>query len=117
MTADWNRLGQVLDNLLSNADAAAPQGTPITMGAAADGDESVSVRVADHGPGVPAALRDRIFERFVRGGADDGRAGMGLGLSIVRGLVEAQGGRVWLEDGAGGGACFAFSLPVARETR
>ncbi|MGH7721718.1 MAG: sensor histidine kinase [Candidatus Dormibacteria bacterium] len=115
VTADWSRLGQVLDNLLENADHAAPQGSPIRVTAARSDEGEVVVRVMDGGPGVPASLRGRIFDRFVRGGeTSPGRvAGMGLGLPIVRGLVEVQGGRVWLEDGeAMQGACFAFSLPA-----
>jgi two-component system sensor histidine kinase KdpD len=113
--ADWNRLGQVLDNLLENADHAAPGGTAIRVTAAAD-DGMIVLRVIDDGPGVPAALRAQIFDRFVRGGeANSPRAaGMGLGLPIVRGLVQVQGGSVWLEDpDSGQGACFAFSLPSA----
>jgi len=110
--ADWNRLGQVLDNLLSNADRAAPAATAINVTAATQ-DSTVVLRVRDRGPGVPAPLRAHIFERFVRGdGAGAEHPGLGLGLAIVRGLLEAQGGRVWLEDAAGG-ACFAFSLPAA----
>jgi two-component system sensor histidine kinase KdpD len=111
--ADWNRLGQVLDNLLENADHAAPAGSPIRVTAAQANGGEVVVRVIDTGPGVPEALRGGIFERFVRGGDRDSEraAGMGLGLPIVRGLVEIQGGRVWLEDAeAVHGACFAFSL-------
>jgi two-component system OmpR family sensor kinase len=65
--------------------------------------------VVDTGPGVPAELADRVFERFVRG-----TGGTGLGLPIVRGLVTAQGGRVWLEaPGPGEGGRFAVSLPKA----
>ena len=74
------------------------------------------VRVIDAGPGVPAALRAQIFDRFVRGGQTNAprAAGMGLGLPIVRGLVQAQGGSVWLEDpDTGEGACFAFAVPSA----
>ena len=104
--ADWDRLGQVLDNLLTNADHFGPTGTPISLAAAAAPGEVV-IRVADAGPGVPPELRERIFERFERSGG-----GTGLGLPIVRGLVTAQAGRVWLETQAGGGATFAFSLPV-----
>lgn len=106
--ADWDRLGQVIDNLLANADHFAPAGTAVTVSADLDGDGAV-VRVIDAGPGVPAELRERIFERFVRGSG-----GTGLGLPIVRGLVTAQGGRVWLEEpGPGEGGRFAFSLPRA----
>jgi K+-sensing histidine kinase KdpD len=118
--ADWDRLGQILDNLLQNADRHAPVGTPITLEAAAGKRSMVVTRVIDQGPGVAAELRERIFERFVRGpGAegvgDHGSAlgGTGLGLAIVRGLVEAHAGRVWVEDPAPGeGGCFAFTLPA-----
>ncbi len=107
--ADWDRLAQILDNLLGNADRLAPPGTPLTVDVdALDG--RVVIGVADRGPGVPADLRGRIFDRFVR--SDGAAPGVGLGLPIVRGLVEAQGGSVWLEDPPAGGARFAFSLPV-----
>jgi K+-sensing histidine kinase KdpD len=111
--ADWDRLGQVLDNLLVNADRYAPGATPIEIHVAPGVRGTVVTRVIDHGPGVPAEMRDRIFERFVR---DEhvGAEGTGLGLAIVRGLVEAHAGRVWLDDpGAGHGAVFAFTLPAA----
>jgi two-component system sensor histidine kinase KdpD len=110
VTADWDRLAQVLDNLLGNADRVAPPATALTVEVVA-GDGVVTIGVVDAGPGVPADRRERIFERFVRGG-DGGHAGTGLGLPIVRGLVEAQGGRVWVEDAPGGGARFALSLPA-----
>lgn len=115
--ADWQRLAQVLDNLLDNANRLAPPEAPIRVAASANGAGVVVIRVLDRGPGVAPELRDRIFERFVRGPASPGNAngGMGLGLPIVRGLVEAQGGHVWLEDTPpGDGACFAFSLPAAQ---
>jgi K+-sensing histidine kinase KdpD len=111
--ADWDRLGQVLDNLLVNADRYAPDGTPIEIHVAPGIRETVVTRIIDHGPGVPAAMRDRIFDRFVRDEAS-GSEGTGLGLAIVRGLIEAHAGRVWLDDPeAGGGAVFAFTLPAA----
>ncbi len=105
--ADWDRLGQVIDNLLSNADHHAPAGTAVTVTAHREG-PNIVVRVMDEGPGVAPELRERIFERFVRGSG-----GTGLGLPIVRGLVTAQGGRVWLEEAAGPGGHFAVSLPSA----
>lgn len=111
--ADWERLGQIFDNLLSNADRFAPPATAITVGVGHEEAGLVTVRVADRGPGVPAVMRERIFERFFRGnGESDGKAGgTGLGLAIVRGLVEAHAGTVAVEDAAGGGANFRFTLP------
>ena len=111
--ADWDRLGQVLDNLLVNADRYAPEGTSIEIHLAPGARGTVVTRIIDHGPGVPPTMRDRIFERFVRDEQSD-TEGMGLGLAIVSGLVEAHAGRVWLDDpAAGGGAVFAFTLPAA----
>jgi K+-sensing histidine kinase KdpD len=111
--ADWDRLGQVFDNLLANADRYAPDGTAIEIHVAPGVRETVVARVIDHGPGVAEDMRDRIFERFVRDEAS-GAEGTGLGLAIVRGIVEAHAGRVWLDDpDAGGGAVFAFTLPAA----
>jgi K+-sensing histidine kinase KdpD len=111
--ADWDRLGQVLDNLLVNADRYAPPTSPIEIHVAPGARGTIVTRVIDHGPGVPSDMRDRIFERFVheeRTGAE----GTGLGLAIVRGIVEAHAGRVWLDDPeSGGGAVFAFTLPAA----
>ena len=112
VVADWDRLGQVLDNLLANADHYAPPGTPIGVSAAAGARGMAVLFVSDTGRGVPAEARERIFERFVR--VDPDVPGTGLGLSIVRGLVEAQGGRVWVEDNPEGpGARFGVALPAA----
>jgi K+-sensing histidine kinase KdpD len=109
--ADWRRLGQVLDNLLVNANRAAPAGTRIEITVNNnDSDRMATIRVIDHGPGIPADLGDRVFERFVRG--ETRGEGTGLGLAIVKGLVEAHAGRVWLEPSKQG-AVLAFSLPLA----
>src|ERR1700686_2774968 len=111
--ADWDRLGQVLDNLLVNADRYAPPTSPIEIHVAPGARGTIVTRVIDHGPAVPPAMRDRIFERFVRE-EHNGAEGTGLGLAIVRGIVEAHAGRVWLDDPEkGGGAVFAFTLPAA----
>jgi K+-sensing histidine kinase KdpD len=122
VVADWDRVGQMLDNLLVNANRFAPAGTPIEVHVSPGARGSVVTHVVDEGPGVPPAMRERIFERFVgqRGPANgDGQprlGGTGLGLAIVRGLAEAQAGRVWLDDPMPDqtGARFAFSLPAAR---
>ncbi len=112
--ADWDRLGQVFDNLLSNADRFAPRGTPIEISVASEQAGLVTVRVRDHGPGVPNELRERIFERFFRGSSDGSSGGTGLGLAIVRGLVEAHAGSVAIDEGEERGAVFRFTLPEAR---
>lgn len=115
--ADWDRLGQIFDNLLSNADRFAPLQTTIEITVTHEDPGLVSVRVIDHGPGIPADLRDHIFERFFRGqsnGASSG--GTGLGLAIVKGLAEAHAGSVAVEQRTEPGAVFRFTLPEARVT-
>jgi two-component system sensor histidine kinase KdpD len=111
--ADWKRVGQVFDNLLSNADRFAPADTPITVTAGHEEPGLVTVRVIDRGPGVPAEMRERIFERFFRGDGNGTVGGTGLGLAIVKGLVEAHAGTVAVEDGTRPGATFRFTLPEA----
>ncbi|HEY0831974.1 MAG TPA: ATP-binding protein [Candidatus Dormibacteraeota bacterium] len=113
--ADWQRLGQVFDNLLSNADRFAPPATPIDIGVSHEQSGLITVRVSDRGPGIPTELRERIFERFFRG-ASNGGGGTGLGLAIVKGLVEAHAGSVAVEDGRGPGATVRFTLPEARQS-
>jgi K+-sensing histidine kinase KdpD len=111
VVADWDRLGQILDNLLLNADRFAPVQSSITVRAGEGARGMVVIRVVDRGGGIPAELRDHVFEHFVRGG--DG-GGTGLGLAIVRGLVEAHGGRAWVDEPEEGvGATIAVSLPAA----
>ena len=111
--ADWNRLGQILDNLLSNADRFAPPGTPVVVRVSCEMPGLVAIRVIDRGPGVPGELRERIFERFFRGESDGKAGSTGLGLAIVKGLVEAHAGTVAVEDGTEPGAVFRFTLPEA----
>jgi two-component system sensor histidine kinase KdpD len=126
---DYLLIEQVLTNLLENAARHTPPGTAVTLraalaasaasvasGAGASGAE-VEVAVVDHGPGVPEEERDRIFDEFYRPGAEGrGPAGAGMGLAIVKAIVEAHGGRIRVEPTPGGGATFAFRLPVAPQT-
>lgn len=100
---------QVLVNLLENAVKYTPLASPIELAAWADGAQ-VIVEVADRGPGLPAGDEKRIFEKFYRSGR--GAGGVGLGLAIARGIVEAHGGSIWAEARAGGGATFRFTLPI-----
>src|SRR3984893_1828698 len=108
--ADWDSLGQIFDNLLDNANRFAPPGTPIAVRVAQEAPGQITIRVVDRGPGVPAAVRERLFNRFVKGPSDAGD-GTGLGLAITRGLVEAHAGTIVLEDGQPGETTFRFTLP------
>lgn len=112
--ADPRRTAQVLINLLSNASKYGPERAEITVGAVWDG-EQVRVTVADRGPGIPPAYREDIFRRFVHRDMEQDRAqvGAGLGLSVVKAIVEAHGGQVGVEGREGGGAVFWFTLPAA----
>jgi signal transduction histidine kinase len=111
--ADPDRLTQVMLNLLSNAAKFVPAvGGRVDVLLRADGDGLV-VEVRDNGPGVPPAERATVFEKFRQGGDALTRPpGTGLGLPISRQIVHHFGGRMWLESEPGGGACFAFQLPL-----
>ncbi|WP_040720547.1 sensor histidine kinase, partial [Nocardia veterana] len=122
--ADSGLLERVLANLIDNAlrysgpvassDAAVPD-TPVRVGAERDGDR-VSITVVDYGPGVPTGLEDQMFEPFQRLGDRDNSTGVGLGLSVVRGFVDAMGGTVHAEPTPGGGLTMVVELP-AEQTR
>jgi two-component system sensor histidine kinase KdpD len=101
---------QALANLLSNAARHTPPGTPVEVAASVQGHWLVLV-VADRGPGIPPALLPRIFDKFYRA-PNAATGGTGLGLSLVKGFVEAQGGGVTAENGAGGGMVFTLRLPL-----
>lgn len=109
--ADPTRLTQVVINLLSNASKYSPLDSTIEVSLAQDGDR-VRVAVADQGPGVPLEDRGRLFRRFVRSRSSE-QAGIGLGLSVVRRIIEEHHGAVGVEDRPGGGAVFWFTLPLA----
>jgi len=102
---------QILVNLLGNAAMHTPAGTPVTVRARLTGGKLV-LEVADQGPGLPPGDAARWFEKFQRGpGAVAG--GTGLGLSLVKGFAEAQGGAVAAGNQPGGGAIFTVRLPTA----
>lgn len=110
---DAVQIDQVLTNLLENALKYSPDGAPIAVAAAvAPAGDAVLLEVADRGPGIPPAERRRIFDKFYRLRQDAHAPGSGLGLAIARGLVEAHGGRIRVDDRPGGGARFTFSLPL-----
>jgi signal transduction histidine kinase len=113
---DADRLLQVLINLLSNAAKFMPREGGRALLRLERRTDVLRFAVEDNGPGVPAAERALVFDKFRQGG--DGRArpqGTGLGLPISRQIVEHFGGRLWLEDAALGGARFVFSLPIRRD--
>ena len=105
---------QALSNLLSNAARHTPPGTAVEVAASVQ-DDSLVLAVADHGPGVPPALLPRLFDKFYRA-PNAATGGTGLGLSLVKGFVEAQGGRVTAENGAGGGMVFTIRLPLRKNS-
>jgi K+-sensing histidine kinase KdpD len=111
--ADAVQLERAFANLLENA-ARHGGDHPVAVRARAVG-HRLLVRVVDRGPGIAGPERERIFEPFYRGG-DDGHSGSGLGLAVVRGFVEANGGRVWAESLPGQGATFVVELPLPVET-
>jgi len=107
---------QVLINLLENAAKYTPAGTPIEIGAAVV-DGAVRVEVADRGPGFEPGEETRIFEKFYRAPSGTATSGVGLGLTICRGIVTAHGGRIWAENRPGGGAALRFTLPLSGPPR
>jgi signal transduction histidine kinase len=110
--ADPQRIGQVLSNLVENATKYAPAKTSIIIGAQADS-SWVTVSVRDQGCGIAPEFQERVFERFFRIRTQPPRPGAGLGLAICRGIIEAHGGRIWVESTVGQGSTFRFTLPVA----
>ena len=109
-TANPEQLQRVLFNLIQNAIRHTPADGSVTVSAEAV-NGGIEVEVADTGNGVPADQRDRVFDPFFRGDASRQHAGAGLGLAISRAIVEAHGGRIWLEDAAVG-TRVRFNLPA-----
>ena len=109
---DPTQIQQVLINLVSNAfdamGAVPPSGRVVEIATSYDGDGTISVAVRDHGPGISEAIRARLFEQFFT----TKQEGLGMGLAIVRSIVEAHGGSIAAENAEGGGACFQFRLPT-----
>ncbi|NDJ55152.1 MAG: GAF domain-containing protein [Chloroflexi bacterium] len=115
---DARRVEQIVANLINNAAKYSPAGTWIRVRARHDvKDGELIVSVEDEGQGISDEHQEHIFDRFYRidqSRADAKRDGIGLGLAICRGLVEAHGGRIWVESRLGVGSTFSFSLPTAR---
>jgi len=124
MEADFDRISQVITNLLGNALKFTPDGGTITISAervAAQNPgegEHIKFSIRDTGPGVPKADQERIFEQF--GQAQTSRSsvvgGTGLGLSISKEIVHLHAGKIWVESAEGKGACFIFTIPTKGTT-
>jgi two-component system sensor histidine kinase KdpD len=116
--ANAKAIAQVIFSLLENAVKYAPPGTRILVAASLREHEGFQLSVEDEGPGVPAPFRQQVFEKFYRGPNPESAhvSGMGLGLAIARGIVEAHNGRIWVDDRVGArGARFVFTLPYVQE--
>ena len=104
VNVDEPALVEVVYVLVDNAAKYSAPGSTITVAAKAGADKTVRVIVEDQGPGVPAELRERVFDKFFRAmrDGDQGKHGTGMGLAIAQGIVEAHGGRIWIEAGESG---------------
>jgi signal transduction histidine kinase len=110
IVADRDKLRRILENLLRNAFKYSPRGSTVKVSLVPGKDGAAVLEVEDEGTGVPDSMRELIFQPFVQ--LENGHSGgQGLGLHIVKLLAEAHSGRVWVEDGAGGGARFCVALP------
>ena len=113
--ADARRIVQVLVNLISNAIRYGPEMGEITLSASV-GKDQVTVQVADRGPGISVEQREMLFRRFEYPAAGaQSKVGAGLGLSVVKAIIEAHGGRTGMDDRPGGGSIFWFTLPIVDE--
>ncbi|MFZ6029320.1 MAG: ATP-binding protein [Chloroflexota bacterium] len=108
------RIDQAAANLIGNAIKFTPIDGQVTVWMAQEGQNAV-VRVQDSGPGIPAEMRSRLFEKFSRLGQADTlrQEGHGLGLAIVKSIIDAHSGKIWVESETGLGSMFAFSLPIS----
>ncbi len=110
---DGREIETVLRNLLENAAKFSPPESPIVLGVRYQPEENMlHFWVQDQGPGIPPEEQERIFEHFYRGRGQRHSPGTGLGLAICKRIVEAHGGRIWVESATGQGACFHFVLPI-----
>jgi signal transduction histidine kinase len=116
--ADAGRIGQVLANLLTNANKYAPEGSQVRLAATKVGDE-VEFAVSDDGPGLEEEQLDHVFDRFWRADSTETQSvgGTGLGLAIAKSLVELHGGAISANSSPGDGATFRFVLPIAKDGR
>jgi signal transduction histidine kinase len=111
VSIDETRIHQVVLNLLENAARYSPDGAPIDVAVSSPHPAAVRVTVRDRGPGIAAAEQQRIFERFVRGAAAEGKGGLGIGLYLCRTIIERHGGAIGVDSTVGDGAAFWIDLP------
>jgi signal transduction histidine kinase len=111
--ADPRLVSRILHNLVGNSIKFTPEGGVIRVSALADSPSALRVAVSDDGPGIPAELRERLFQKFSTG--DVKGRGTGLGLAFCRLAVEAHGGRIWVDTEPGRGSTFNFTLPRTDE--
>jgi signal transduction histidine kinase len=111
VAADPERIQQTLSNLVGNAIKFSPSGSKIVVAARRDGDEVV-LSVMDQGSGLSAEQLPNVFDRYWQSSRTD-RQGAGLGLAICKGIVEAHGGRIWIESALNAGTTVSFTLPRA----
>lgn len=114
--ADTGLLERVLANLIDNAVRYSPSDTPVRVTAEPTGAQ-VAITIVDAGPGVPAGMEDQLFEPFQRLGDRDNSTGVGLGLSVVRGFVDAMDGTVHAETTPGGGLTMVIELQACDDSQ
>jgi K+-sensing histidine kinase KdpD len=115
---DASSMAEVVYTLLDNAVKYSPKESKIRISARRAGGETVEIAVEDQGKGVVKEMREKVFEKFVRAEEEDihtTASGLGLGLAIARGIVESQGGKIWIEDGSGEFKTkFVFQIPIGK---
>ncbi|MGH2491414.1 MAG: ATP-binding protein [Candidatus Limnocylindria bacterium] len=111
VSLDYVEIDQVITNLIENAVRHTPAGSHILISVSVAGTDA-AVEISDDGPGIAIDAIDRLFEPFFRGSSSPSPRGTGLGLAVARGLVEAHGGRISVQNRPNGGAAFRFTLPI-----